>query len=166
MRLLRLLMRGIFMWKRRIGFVFGAVMLIVALAADGGRIARAQDGGAPPAGGQDSGGWRGGRGFGGPGGTRGTIGTVTAVAADHFVIKTEDGTMFTIHFSVNTHIVKGGAGGGPRRQGGRGGGQGNDGGERVQPTPIKATDIKVGDVITAGGDMDEAAKSIGAVFIA
>jgi hypothetical protein len=31
---------------------------------------------------------------------------------------------------------------------------------------LKPTDIKVGDIITAGGEMDETGKSIGAVFIA
>jgi hypothetical protein len=36
----------------------------------------------------------------------------------------------------------------------------------VQPQAIKATDIRVGDVISAGGELDEGAKSIGAVFIA
>lgn len=33
------------------------------------------------------------------------------------------------------------------------------------PTPIKATDIKVGDAITAMGEVDSTAKSIGAVMV-
>lgn len=142
----------------------------------------AQEGGSQ-SGGQGGSGWRGGRGFGmGPGGARGLLGTVTAVAADHYTIKTQDGTLYTVHFSANTHIMKGGGprrGSGQRDGGQRDGGQGNagqgdagqadggqHGGERVQPQPLKASDIKVGDVISAGGELDETAKSIGAVFIA
>jgi Domain of unknown function (DUF5666) len=107
-----------------------------------------------------------------PGGGRGVLGTVTETAADHYIIKSEEGTVYTVHFSVNTRIVKGG---GRRIQGagrGNGGGQGSGGqgssaaGDRPQPQTLKPTDIKVGDIITAGGEMDEAGKSIGAVFIA
>jgi hypothetical protein len=101
-----------------------------------------------------------------PGGGRGVVGTVTAVTADHYTIKGEDGAVYTVHYSVNTRIVKGGAG--RRWQGGqRGQGRGNEAGEgeRQPPQPLKPADIKVGDVITAGGEMDAAAKSIGAVFI-
>jgi hypothetical protein len=108
-----------------------------------------------------------------PGGGRGVLGTVTETAADHYTIKSEDGTVYTVHFSVNTRIVKGG--GGRRGQGagrGSGGGQNSGGqgsgaaGDRPQPQTLKPTDIKVGDIITAGGEMDETGKSIGAVFIA
>ena len=108
---------------------------------------------------------RGVRGFGGMGmdipGGRGLMGTVTEVAADHFVVKTEDGQTCTVHFSVNTRMMKqaGGMRRGERRQG-----------EGFRPSgtppePIKATDIKVGDAIGAMGEMDQAAKSIGAVAI-
>jgi hypothetical protein len=103
-----------------------------------------------------------------PGGGRGVLGTVTETAADHYSIKSEDGTIYTVHFSVNTRIVKGGIG---RR--GQGAGRSGDGrqgssseGDRPQPQTLKPTDIKVGDIITAGGEMDETGKSIGAVFIA
>jgi hypothetical protein len=127
--------------------------------------------------GQDAGqgsGQRQGRGMGGfPGGGRGVLGSVTEVAADHYVIKTESGDLYTVHFSVNTRIMKqppgqpGQAQGGGRRQGGAGAGAADaeGGGQRAQPTPIKPADIKVGDVITAGGEVDATAKSIGAVFI-
>ncbi|MDR3451870.1 MAG: DUF5666 domain-containing protein [Rhodoferax sp.] len=89
---------------------------------------------------------------------RGTVGTVTAIAADHFTIKTELGETYTIHFSVNTRIVKQvpGRGRGPRQA---------EGGERTPPVAIKATDIQVGDAIAAGGEVDAAAKSVGAVMI-
>jgi hypothetical protein len=36
---------------------------------------------------------------------------------------------------------------------------------RTPPQPIKATDIKVGDVIAANGEVDAGAKSVGAVFV-
>jgi hypothetical protein len=89
------------------------------------------------------------------------------VAADHYTIKTDSGETYTVHFSANTRIMKQPAGGGGRRQRGAGDGAGEgDSAPRVQPQPLKPTDIKVGDVITAGGEVDTAAKSIGAVFIA
>jgi preprotein translocase subunit YajC len=115
--------------------------------------------------GQDSGQRRGGgpRGMGGMdglAGARGILGTVSEVAADHYTIKTDAGDTYTVHFSVNTRILKQPAGG--RRQGGN---AQNGEGERQQPQPVKPTDIKVGDAITAGGEVDSAAKSVGAMFI-
>jgi len=94
---------------------------------------------------------------GGAGMGRGVMGTVTEVAPDHFRIKTEAGDLYTIHYSVNTRIMKGG--GGFRRQ------QSENGAPFTPPTPIKASDIKVGDAIGASGEMDAAAKSVGAVVI-
>src|ERR1039457_4080004 len=107
--------------------------------------------------------WRGMGGF--PGGGRGILGAVTAVAPDHYTIKTDTGDSYIVHFSVNTHIMKELAGRGPSAQG-RGGGDaagGSGEGERVVPQSLKSSDIKVGDVITAGGEVDAAGKSIGAV---
>lgn len=108
------------------------------------------------------------RGMGGfPSGGNGVLGAVTGVTADHYVIKTDVGETYTVHFSVNTRIMKQPAGrrqpgdGGDRAQGGSQGDQG----ERSAPQPLKPTDIKVGDIITAGGEVDVAAKSVGAVFI-
>jgi hypothetical protein len=128
--------------------------------------------------GQGQGRGQGMRGMGGfPEGARGTLGTVTEVAADHYTIKIDSGETYTVYFSVNTRILKQGPGQGRRLSGaGRGNatnGSGSGGagknesgdGERAQPLPLKPTDIKVGDVITAGGEEDAAAKSIGAVFI-
>lgn len=122
-----------------------AVVLGIAVAAC------AQDAPGPPGSG---GGWQRG-GMMGMG--RGTVGTVTAVTADHFTIKTELGETYTIHFSVNTRMMKQPAG--PRRT------RDEAGGERTPPQPIKATDIKVGDAIAAGGEVDAGAKSVGAVYI-
>jgi len=99
---------------------------------------------------------------------RGVAGTVTEVAADHYTIKSFTGVTYTIHFSANTRIVKQPAG----ERGGRGQGFGGGGGQgwRGQgggnpPQQIKAADIKVGDSIAAMGDIDTAAKSVGAVGI-
>ena len=122
---------------------------------------------------------RGGRGGmgGGFGMGRGLMGTVTEVAADHYTIKTETGETYTVHFSANTRILKQGAGRGPGtggpgegRPGGgagedRGGGGGGRGMGGNPPEIIKATDIKVGDAIGAMGEVDVAAKSVGAVTV-
>jgi preprotein translocase subunit YajC len=107
-------------------------------------------------------GQRGGRGAWGGGGMmgRGVMGTVTEVASDHFTVKTEAGDLYTIHYSVNTRILKGAPGGGQRR------GQGDDNQPPAKPPePIRATDIKVGDAIGASGEIDATAKSVGAVVI-
>ena len=112
----------------------------------------------------------GGRGFGGGMGMgmgRGVLGTVTEFAMDHYTIKTETGETYTVHYSVNTRILKQPA----RAQGARGegggrgeGGQGGQGGGNP-PTPIKSTDIKVGDAIAAMGEVDATAKSVGATTV-
>jgi hypothetical protein len=104
-----------------------------------------------PGGGQRGGG-RGGWAGGGMG--RGLMGTVTEVAADHYTIKTEAGDTYTVHFSVNTRILKQSA-----RPAGGGEGGGNP------PTAIKPTDIKVGDAIATMGEVDATAKSVGAVAV-
>lgn len=110
------------------------------------------------------GGWQGRRGNGGgfgPGGMGMGRGTVTEAASDHFTIKNEMGEVYTIHYSVNTRIVKQAP---PRQHQGQGQDQQAEG-ERTPPQTIKASDIKVGDVIASGGDVDANAKSVGAVFI-
>jgi hypothetical protein len=87
------------------------------------------------------------------------MGTVTAVAADHYTIKTETGETYTVHFSANTRILKQSA----DRRGG--GGEGRGGGGNP-PLVIKSTDIKVGDAIGAMGEVDSATKSVGAMVVA
>ena len=105
---------------------------------------------------------------------RGLTGTVTEVAADHYTIKTETGETYTVHYSANTRIFKQparargeGAEGGSERGGGgeRGAGGGWGGGGGNPPTPLKSTDIKVGDAIAAMGDLDATAKSVGATAV-
>jgi hypothetical protein len=141
-----------------------AVVLAFALTA-----AYGQDTSTPTQQGQAGGqGQRGGRGWGG--GMmmgRGTVGTVTEATADHYTIKTEIGEVYTIHFSANTRIMKQAP---PRHGPGQGQGraqaqaqQGES--ERTPPTPIKSTDIKVGDVIAASGEVDANSKSVGAVVV-
>jgi len=145
-----------------------ATFLVIGASAAVSFAAFSQDAPAAPQT-QGQGGWqsqRGGRGGGmGMGMGRGTVGTVTEASADHYTIKTELGEIYTIHYSVNTRIVKQPAGQPGRGQGqARGQGQG-EGGERTPPQAIKATDIKVGDVIAAGGEVDANAKSVGAVYV-
>jgi hypothetical protein len=149
-----------------------ALVIGIALAA----AARAQDATpAPPDGQNPAMGQDGGMGRGMRGGQmgmmgRGVSGTVTAVAGDHYTIKSFQGETYTIHFSANTRIMKQPAG----MRGGQGGGAGSSGGGREggwqgrggnPPQPIKATDIKVGDAIATMGEVDASAKSVGAVAI-
>ena len=63
-----------------------------------------------------------------------------------------------------------GAGGSQGRRGGQGAGEGQSTGGGMghggnPPEPIKSTDIKVGDAIGAMGEIDPAAKSVGAIAI-
>ena len=100
---------------------------------------------------------RGGRGgMGGMGMGSGITGTVTEVAADHYIIKTDAGESYTVHFSANTRMMK---------QMIRQRGEGASGGGNP-PQMIKPAEIKVGDAIGVMGEVDAAAKSVGAVMIA
>lgn len=160
--------------------ILSAILLGLALSSS----AIAQDA-APPA--QRAGGGGGGqRGFGAMLG-RGVTGTVTDITADHYTIKTQTGETYTVHYSANTRFMKQAAGTGTGAQGngqgfGRGqrnrdsapgsaqdSAQGNGQGRGMMggspPQPIKATDIKVGDAIAAMGEVDSAAKSIGAMAV-
>jgi len=125
-----------------------ALVLSIAAAAQDASPDASQDG-ASGARQREGRGWGGGM----MGGFRGVMGTVTETGADHFTIKNEAGEIFTVHFSVNTRIVKQPA----QRQ--------PAGEERTPPQTIKPTDIKVGDAIAANGDIDTAAKSVGAVMV-
>jgi hypothetical protein len=126
--------------------VFGLALTLAASAQDanqrGGNDGRAGQGG-----------WGGGMGGGG-----GITGTVTEAAADHYTIKTDAGETYTIHFSVNTRILKQTI---QRRGPGEGGNR-----EPSAPQILKPSDIKVGDAVGVMGEVDAAAKSVGAVVIA
>lgn len=88
---------------------------------------------------------------------RGVMGTVTEITPDHFTIKSESGDLYTVHYGVNTRIMKA-----PPRPAND---QRDSGQYLGLPISIKATDIKVGDAIGASGEMDPAAKSVGAIAI-
>ena len=80
-----------------------AIVILAALAISAPLLAQA-----PP----DAGGWQGGgqgggmrgMGIGIPGGGRGLMGTVTEAASDHYTIKTDQGELYRVFFSVNTRI--------------------------------------------------------------
>ena len=94
-----------------------------------------------------------GRGWGGFMGGRGVVGTVAEVTPDHYTVKNELGETYTVHYSANTRVVKQPA----QRT--------NDEGVRTPPEQIKPSDIQVGDAIMAQGEVDQAAKSVGAMLV-
>jgi len=167
-------------------FLF-AIVIALTVGAAAQDAPAPQPAGQPQAPAQGSGGRQGGQGqrggglagWGGGGMMgmgRGLTGTVTEAAADHYTIKTDAGETYTVHFSANTRILKMGVGMRGRGEHGQAGqtGQGGEGGERGQgmgagggnpPQPIKPADIKVGDAIAAMGEIDAAAKSVGATMI-
>jgi hypothetical protein len=120
-------------------------------------------GGQAPTAGQDGAGRRGMGMGGGMGMGHGIMGMVTEVAPDHFLVKNAANEIYTIHYSANTRVMKQPAGppssAGQDRSGERPMGGGSP------PTPIKASEIKVGDAIAAGGETDDKARSVGAVFV-
>jgi preprotein translocase subunit YajC len=129
---------------------------LVSLALFMGITAAAQDAPAPPQTPPDGSGMGRGRGGGWGGGFmggRGVSGTVTEVAADHYTIKTLTGETYTVHYSANTRVLK------------QSGQRPAEGAMREPPEQIKPTDIQVGDVIMAGGEIDAAAKSVGAMTV-
>lgn len=70
----------------------------------------------------------------------GIRGTVTAATANSFTIRTDEGDTYQVLFSPNTRLMK-------DRQ------------------PIDAPDVRVGDMLMAGGIVDAKARTVGAVFI-
>ncbi len=147
-------------------FVLGIALCAAASAQDSNTSPAPAPGQAQGQRGGGRGGWGGGMGMG-----RGLMGTVTEVGADHYTIKTESGETYTVRYSANTRILKQpvrargeGAGGGGDRGPGGGGGWGGGGGGNP-PTPLKSTDIKVGDAIAAMGEVDATAKSLGATMV-
>jgi hypothetical protein len=141
--------------------VFGLALTAAASAQDAPTTPPT---GQPPAQGPGAGGWQGqhlragssgrlaGTGMGG----RGVTGTVTAVAADHYTVKTDAGEIYTVHFTANTRIFKQQAQRQFRSQADEGGNP---------PQALKPTEIKVGDSVAALGEVDPTAKSIGAVVV-
>lgn len=70
----------------------------------------------------------------------GVRGTVTAVSGNDITVKTEEGGTYKIETSANTRI-------------------------RKEREPVKLADIHVGDMVGAAGDLDEKAKTVGAVIV-
>ncbi len=104
-----------------------------------------------------------GMGFGAMAG-RAILGTVTEADADHFLVKNQNGEIYTVHFSANTRMMKQ-----PASPKGQNSGTppepGESRGPRTPPTPIQPSDIKVGDAIMAAGEVDASAKSVGAMMV-
>lgn len=71
----------------------------------------------------------------------GTAGTVTVISGNEITVKNEQGEIYKIETSPNTHFRK------DREEG-------------------RLADIKVGETIMAAGNLDDQAKTIGAVFVA
>ncbi|MGA2277884.1 MAG: DUF5666 domain-containing protein [Terracidiphilus sp.] len=118
----------------------------------------AQDAPAPQTQPQGAGEWQGAHGgHGGWGnhgglGDSGITGTVTAVAAGHYVVKTDAGESYTVNYTADTRILKQTI----RSHG--------DGGDHPPPS-LKPEEIKAGDVIATIGDRDAASKTISAALI-
>jgi hypothetical protein len=112
------------------------VMLVLSVAMLAAPLCHSQEGDAQ--GPPDGGGGDGmGRAFGRGSGVRGTV---TAAAPGSFTIRTEEGDTYQVLYSPNTRLMK-------DRQ------------------PIAAGDIRVGDLLMAGGIVDAKAKTVGAVFL-
>jgi hypothetical protein len=80
-------------------------------------------------------------GAGGMGRFPGIRGTITAVSGSDYTLKTEEGATYKVQTGANTRFTK-------------------------QRQPIKASDIHVGDMVVAIGQVDESAHSVGAAVLA
>lgn len=128
---------GLIMKIMRSRLAAGAVLgLAVALA--GAPEIRAQESAPPQQGEQGPGGGRMGGGMFAMGSS--AHGTVTAVSGNEFTVKNEQGESWKVLTGPNTHFRK----------------------DRQE---AKISDVHVGDVIVAAGNLDEQAKSVGAVFV-
>jgi hypothetical protein len=77
-------------------------------------------------------------------------GEVTAVAGASITIKTEDGSSAQVVTTDNTRLMKGNAGGASGEP---------------STTPVKVTDLKAGDALTAMGNLDAANKTLHAAMV-
>jgi hypothetical protein len=68
-------------------------------------------------------------------------GTITAVSGDAVTVKAEDGTVYQVTTTPNTRVMKG------------------------QGVTVKVADLKVGDGVTAAGNMDAPNKTLHAAFV-
>jgi Domain of unknown function (DUF5666) len=118
-----------------------SAIFAVCLLVFGSQVQAQPDGqSAPPAGQMGQRGPRGGgQGRGGFGGQR-VQGTVTAASADKLTLKTDAGESYTVTVTDNSRIMKPGQ-------------------------PIKLTDVKPGDSVTAMGQIDVANKTVQAMMV-
>lgn len=77
----------------------------------------------------------------GPGRLPGIRGTITAVSGSDYTVKTEEGATYEVQTGPNTRFTR-------------------------QRQPLKASDIHVGDMIVAVGQVDDTAHSVGAAVFA
>lgn len=89
-------------------------------------------------------------------GARGILGTATAIDASTLTLKLENGSLYTVHFNANTRILQ--LSRRPKQP------APNDA-PRPHMKSIAATDLHPGDVLTAMGDVNDTAHSVGAVAI-
>lgn len=130
--------------------VVSAVVLGLAL----GGAAMAQEGGTASAAGQHLGG-------GVPGAFMyGLEGKVTEAAADHYILKTDAGVVYTVRFSANTHFVDPS---GMHRTGEESSMTGST--PTGRPKQLQPSQIKVGDSIAVIGQLDPHARTMGAMSV-
>ncbi len=89
-------------------------------------------------------------------GARGVVGTATAIDASTLTLKLESGSLYTIHFDANTRILQ--MPNRPKRRA-------QQNAPRPHMITIAASDLHPGDVLTAVGDVNDTARSVGAVAI-
>lgn len=118
--------------------IAGSAILVLAIALAGAPAIRAQEG-PPQAGEQGPGGGRMGGGMFAMGGNS-AHGTVTAISGNEITVKNEQGETWKVLTGPNTHFRK----------------------DRQE---AKIADVHPGDVILAAGNLDDQAKSVGAVFV-
>lgn len=101
-------------------------------------------------------------GFGGQGDNRSVRGTVAAVAPPFITIKTDAGEIWQVKLGPNAHVIKSsGAMPGEHRRNQRDQDQPD---QQSPPESITVADIRVGDILAAGGDIDVSAKKVNAAF--
>lgn len=104
------------------------IALVIGISLAAQTVAAQESGG-----GQGRGGWM--------GGSPPIAGTITAVTATDLTIRTQDGDVYKVNFSANTHFMK-------DRQ------------------PVKSSDLKVGDTVLTAGVVDAKARTVAAAFVA
>ena len=94
-------------------------------------------------------------------------GTITAATPPMFTIRTDEGETWQVKLGPNARVVRGGRfrgeGHGSRADNEQRADNGEKG-QRQAPEPIAITDIHVGDMLNAGGEVDQSAKKVNAVF--